>query len=1671
VERKIVKHSSRLSAAHDASTDADFAVGQRVRTLDGFLGRVQFVVESFAPGNVGYQVVLDGGAGGGTYLASQLRPVPEGYGGGHQAPAYLPAGVHTADLDEHEASLDYPEMGDVLTERPDPGRQITVIGHLKSWDAGDAEEHNATWCHVCKTHHDTEEERDEHDSAHTDWRSEYKHLPSRMYRGMAMQLPSRLHDHVHDPDVPAADRARALSEHLAGAELGTHWTPTQSQAEHYANVGAYGYKGGSYSRTDPSVTHVVMHAAKPRLKHIEKDPDTLAESQVLGYGMHEDAEIPLQRRAPVRMHALSWKRDGDESYTTHHFRGQDHVAAQYADGFDPREDEYNGEPPVGGVYWSAPAQQAFVDDELGQPEDPMEEMGLEATATTINNQKIDDHGDAPEHGTIPRAQNPESYDERSTEGEGDDKWSEAMAQPGLSPEEVKKRENGATIGMYPEGISAGGGPGIGVGAITAANDDDRWNQAYNNAAERLYGKKEGDTLSQEEDEAAQAEAEKEIRAEGSSGDNWQPGDERDIDRYRAQQAGQGSERSRREDKSDRWHEYNQAYRPDTIHRGIHVTLPDHLHDYVHDESQPRHERAHALAAHFQAGGLGMHWTPHTQIAHRAIWNAADKTPESVGAYGGYDDDDDYGGGWDDEDEGGGETSRGTDVMFHVKRPGRRNEVRDPKILEQHQVGWAHSRDEDETSLRAGTPLKLQGISWKQHEPEYPNEPFEHHDFDRPMRHEARVPWTPEERTHLHNWQQVPTATEGDFVPSGGFTNKHPEYVPGPDPESEFAEAVGPRAFTEMTARLAGRAEVTPVDDDLDQDEAMAGDGDGDDLPPDDDVVSGHQTHSPEADEVFAQLAEDFPPEVLDWVFDVEWQGPMAVPLDQVDFADEAEWTASSQPEKVEKFRAKIEKKESKGKHPKPAILIARPDFPALFVADGHHRALAERELEEQGEGDRAEPGLWAWVATVPEDDGPWMTMHDEQETGADDDDLMAEEEPEGGEDELEVPPPGETSFEPGADPMDDYSDMAFEPQLGLPPMSQGGTPSKERMQKALAVDPMGDPAPPDEPIEDEETDDLGPGLPFEEEDEEEEDSKPPSKKEKKAALAAFVEAAGNPAFRFEFTAAWRDVVAKAKRINGENGVRITAAYGSMVIGEVKGDHATYESGLQYYPGRPWSVMAYSCGCPWATFHQDADYPGRFNGRLCSHAYALSLAAKEQGMAKRLMFPETAGWPEQVVVKSEPPWHPSDKSWAREWRAPMTRQPVMGSLDSLISDTVGVQVDVGRVPAVTAARVLLKAGEGRAAVTSLLACAGLYESGSLGEARRGSDVLGLARPDWLDRLVVLGDQANAPWGSQNVAEVPPAKPYGATSLPEKDRDPGSYGPLSGPDPDNWGEIQDDSAIQMPLTSDAALHAGDEYQESHPAADEAPAAGPSTSITPRDPAGIRMEEARARALAAFTASLARSAVAGEPQLDGALAELKDEPEGALEEDGLTAWGKPHQATYEDAKAYNLARTLPDYSNTSSNTDTGRAQHPDEVTQQPGMGSWDEPLSPDNPSIQTQGNQQFGGGWSDSGDLSFRPDVQEHEPEQESDQDTIAQFHMTGAAQQYRTDGAVSVGDSDIAAAARAFLKTADVLPPEEADELIREGRGTRARNLDMLDLKGTHYVDDDRLDDHEDDVIYA
>ena len=700
-----------------------------------------------------------------------------------------------------------------------------------------------------------------------------------------------------------------------------------------------------------------------------------------------------------------------------------------------------------------------------------------------------------------------------------------------------------------------------------------------------------------------------------------------------------------------------------------------------------------------------------------------------------------------------------------------------------------------------------------------------------------------------------------------------------------------------------------------------------------------------------------------------------------------------------------------------------------------------------------------------------------------------------------------------------------------------------------------------------------------------------------ASLAMFTAAAGSPSFRFEFTASWGDVVAKARRIREQGHVRIVHASAGMVIGEVRGDHDTYESGIQRAVGKRHSIQHWACGCPWASFHQKTAARKGYNGRPCSHVMALQFEAQSRGMFGRSFDADAAvpHWsPQTVVVKSMPPYEgdPHAGQWREQWRAPVAHRlahregqegwpyiPPVAPRD-LAQHIIGHH---GLTPD-TVARALTRMGdpekggiwartwhdaEHRARAVLPFNHQHDAPSGLAGEARwpaafrpehgfsldeyggtphrdfpgaGGSAPLEPLPPHWssiapAERATVAllragtdpgavgalrvmagmratADQANSSWGSQNVSEHPTQKPYGATSPPNLDMDPGSYGFLAGPDPDNWGGIQDNSAMQMPLTNTAAHQVlvpgaprpvpGDlhwpavegwqpEDQGTFGYTDHANTAGPSTAMNARDPNGIRMEEA----LAAGTPFPYRDAV---PQLDGALAELHDHPEPALPEttgddieaaaaaDGTIGGGDAGtgqgQGAAEDTAAlgeFGAARRM--YLHHLAGTpmgDLGRetspqAQQPSPVGQEPGMGSGDDYLSPDDTSIQTIGNQQWSGGGADSDEVA----VPAGQPQGQID-DIVASFQRSAAARGYAGDSRPSVADGDIAAAARAHLsKTADALPQAEADELIREGAGSRARNLDLLRLEGTHYEDADEdlgkrgvsLDEYDDDVMFA
>jgi hypothetical protein len=222
---------------------------------------------------------------------------------------------------------------------------------------------------------------------------------------------------------------------------------------------------------------------------------------------------------------------------------------------------------------------------------------------------------------------------------------------------------------------------------------------------------------------------------------------------------------------------------------------------------------------------------------------------------------------------------------------------------------------------------------------------------------------------------------------------------------------------------------------------------------------------------------------------------------------------------------------------------------------------------------------------------------------------------------------------------------------------------------------------------------------------------------------------------------------------------------------------------------------------------------------------------------------------------------------------------------------------------------------------------------------------------------------------------------------------------------------------------------------------------------------------------------------PELFGALAaEMHDHPEGALDADGLTA-GEPAPLDTAALGEFGASRRE------QLRSRFGFGQAPQYVAGEqpgsdpldgaatgggPGMSQHDEDLSPNDTSIQTIGEAQWSGAGSDSSEMGQA----DADAGAGTEAQIVAAFQASAAAKNLGAGGrgASAAADGDIAARAREFLKTG-VLSDGEANDLIAEGKGTRARNLDLLDLEGTHYAAEEDamkrrgldLDDFDEDLV--
>lgn len=189
--------------------------------------------------------------------------------------------------------------------------------------------------------------------------------------------------------------------------------------------------------------------------------------------------------------------------------------------------------------------------------------------------------------------------------------------------------------------------------------------------------------------------------------------------------------------------------PDTVHRGVGVSLPDHVHHLVHDENRPTEERARALLRHLgdsaarggydSRSGLGTRWSGNAYVAEDFAESNAKHATDADHETRVANNDHTHG-----SDEDGRPIARpGTAVVFHAHKPNLDDINEDPSYDGAGQHYTYHGHGEQEVPVHEGASMGIHSVSWR---PVYhlfdprgdvDDEEYTHHHFDEPQHHEAR----------------------------------------------------------------------------------------------------------------------------------------------------------------------------------------------------------------------------------------------------------------------------------------------------------------------------------------------------------------------------------------------------------------------------------------------------------------------------------------------------------------------------------------------------------------------------------------------------------------------------------------------------------------------------------------------------------------------------------------------------------------------------------------------------------------------------------------------------------------------------------------------------------------------------------------------------------------------
>ena len=197
------------------------------------------------------------------------------------------------------------------------------------------------------------------------------------------------------------------------------------------------------------------------------------------------------------------------------------------------------------------------------------------------------------------------------------------------------------------------------------------------------------------------------------------------------------------DKAD-WDEIHSGL--EEMHRGFGVTLPEHVHKIVHDESRPTKERAHALLQHITQsghhGGVGTHWTSDDGVAEGFATGGStedhvNRNKEEAERTRDFK--------WGVNDLGHPKGQPATAVMLHAHPPARHDidENPDPYAHASAPMYGYHDHAEREIPIHPGGTVQIKGISWKPvhdllDEPDDFDDSYTHHEFSETRHHRASL---------------------------------------------------------------------------------------------------------------------------------------------------------------------------------------------------------------------------------------------------------------------------------------------------------------------------------------------------------------------------------------------------------------------------------------------------------------------------------------------------------------------------------------------------------------------------------------------------------------------------------------------------------------------------------------------------------------------------------------------------------------------------------------------------------------------------------------------------------------------------------------------------------------------------------------------------------------------